>query len=199
MFFHKKAKQIKSLTAITQDVFGQSASLVENYRSETSQVYPFLSRFGANLESDYWITGQYRDFSFTFAFPLKLYSSEQDLKSFRYGFLGCILTVRRQTSWSGNVYAYSGKPFHVPAEDSWYEEEKCKGVKIFSEGTNLSNTGKRNIEKIVSRIESGFSAAFSSRYAVFLQNNTLNIVFWKPELYDFEAQLRIVAEVLEQF
>lgn len=198
MFFHKKAKQIKSLTEITQDVFGQSASLVEKYRSETSRVYPFLSRFAPNLESDYWITGQYRAFSFTFAFPVKLYSSEQDLKNFHYGFLGCILTVHMQTSWSSNVYAYSGNPFRAPEEDFWYEEEKCNGVKIFSEGRDLSNTEKQDIEKIVSWTESGFSAAFSSRYAVFLQNNTMHIVFWKPELYDFESQLRIVAEVLEQ-
>lgn len=196
MFFDKKSTHKKSLAETAKVVFGQSAAVEEHHRSDTLHEYPFLSKLGDNFESDYRITGRYGNIPFVFSFPVKFYSSERSAKFCRYDFLGYILTIQPQAAIECSVYGHTGKPFRAPDEENWNKEGKYKGVKIFSKDSPLSFAGRQYVERIISWIESGFSAVASPRYAVFFQGKTVHIAFQKPDFYYFEAQLSIIAEML---
>ena len=51
---------------------------------------------------------------------------------------------------------------------------------------------------LVDWLEEEAAAAISARYGLFLGRGTAGMVFWEPELYDLEAQLRIITELLDR-
>ena len=199
MLFFKKKKPVVSLTPseVAKNIFGSETVVLTQLKCQTAEKYPFLSRWGTNAECDYHVQGQYGELNFEFSFPLKVYTTERAHKVHHYGFWGSCLTVSSQLLQLRNTYAYSGKPFCAPDSDSWFYNNKFKGVSIWSENMPLSAAEMDIVKHFVSWVESGMSAMASARYAIFCKQYNVSVVFWEPELYDFESQLNILRDHLK--
>ena len=198
MLFFRKKKQVTSLTPleVAKNIFGSETVVSTQLKCQTAEKYPFLSRWGTNAECDYYVQGQYGELDFEFSFPLKIYTSEQEYKVHHYGFWGSCLTLRHPLLDLRNIYAFSGRPFRSPEDATWLYNDKFKGLSIWSVYAELSAEEMATLKKIISWIESGMSAMASARYAVFCEQDKISVVFWEPELYDFESQLSILRDQL---
>lgn len=196
MLFFKKKKPVASLTPseVAKNIFGSDTVVSRQLKCQTAEKYPFLSRWGTNAECDYYVQGQYGELNFEFSFPLKVYTTERAHKVHHYGFWGSCLTISSLLLQLRNAYAYSGKPFRAPDSDSWFYNNKFKGVSIWSENMSLSTAEMDIVKRFVSWVESGMSALASARYAFFFAHGKVSIVFWEPDLYDFESQLNMLHE-----
>ena len=199
MLFFKKKKQLPALSPqeLARIVFGNNTTVTAAFHCNTADKYPFLLPWGSNAEADYHVHGEYGELNFEFSFPLKIYTSEQEYKIHHYGFWGSCLTIQHPLLALRNTYAFSGKPFRAPDDVMWVYNDKFKGLSIWSEYANLSATEMDTLKKIISWIESGMSAMASARYAVFYKQDKLSIVFWEPELYDFESQLKMLRDYFQ--
>ncbi len=196
MLFFKKKKPVAPLTPseVAKNIFGSETVVFTQFKCQTAEKYPFLFRWGTNAECDYHVQGKYGELNFEFSFPLKVYATERARKVHHYGFWGSCLTVSSPLLQLRNTYAYSGKPFCAPDSDSWFYNNKFKGVSIWSENMPLSAAEMDIVKHFVSWVESGMSALASVRYAFFFAHGKVSIVFWEPDLYDFESQLNMLHE-----
>lgn len=199
MLFFKKKKQSPPLTPpeIAERIFGNDTTVTAPFCSSTAVKYPFLSHWGSNAEADYHVQGKQGELDFEFSFPLKIYTSEMEYKIHHYGFWGSCLTLRHPSLSLRNTYAFSGKPFRAPDDEAWLRNDKFKGLSIWSEHAPLTVEEMAAVKKLISWVESGMSAIVSVRYAVFCKRDTVSVVFWEPELYDFESQLEILRDYFQ--
>ena len=199
MLFFKKEKRPPPLTPqeIVEAVFGSNTTVTTSFRCHTSEKFPFLSRWGSHAEAGYFVNGEYGELVFEFSIPLKIFDTERDYKFHHYGFVGSCLTLRHPFPSLRNTYAFSGKPFRKPDDETWVYNDKTKGVSIWSEYAQLSAEEMATVEKFISWIEGGMSAMVSARYALFCKRDTISVVFWEPAFYHFESQLDMLHDFLQ--
>lgn len=197
MFFKKHRQERVDLQKIAGSVFGHDAVTGQNKQFITESDFPLLAEFASNAECDYVIHGNYHGLAFGLYFPLKVYKTERDRKISHWAFLGNCITVRNDSFRIRNTVALTGKPFRKPNNGLWHKNDTVKRVSVWSEGERLSQAEFQVIEKLITWIDRELSALWSPRYAVQICNGTATIVFWEPDLYDPESQMKLLAEALD--
>ena len=198
MFFRKKHQREQvDLQETAASIFGPDVVVGRNKAFSTGEDFPLRAEFAPHAECDYAVHGHYRGLEFDLCFPLKVYQTEREKRISHWAFLGSCITVRKDGFRIRNTVALTGKPFRRPNNGLGQKNDPVKRVAIWSDGERLSQTEFQVIEKLIIWIDREFSALCSPRYAVQVRNGTASIVFWEPDLYDAESQMKLLAEALQ--
>lgn len=201
MFFRRKPGPEASgplADEIARRVLGPTARGAAGQRFPTAHRYPFLSGWGEGCECGYLVEGAWGGRKLSLAVPLQLYRSEADRARARYSLTGLCLQLEAPGWRDREAYLFSGRPFRAPEGAGWVKNLPVRRREAWSAEAPLSPGEMERAAALVDWLEEEAAAAISARYGLFLGRGTAGMVFWEPELYDLEAQLRIITELLDR-
>lgn len=201
MFFRKKAtpeERSAQVLDIAKGVLGPDARGELEASFPTAQRYPFLADRGANALCRYYVEGRWRGRALSLAMPLQLYDSERDRKWSHFSFTGLCLQLMDPAWLGGEAYLFSGRPFRPPEGDKWVENPPIGRRPLWSAGGPISPAWRAGAERLTGWLEGQAAAAISARYGLYLGDGAASMVFWEPQCYDLEGELRILTELLDK-
>ncbi len=199
MLFKKKASDPdQGFQTAAASVFGADVTALTRQRFDTESTFPIVSSFAPWAECDFIVQGEYRGLGFGLYFPVKAFNTERDRNTSHWAFWGYFISLQGDRFRIPATYAFTGRPFRPPDKNVWLQSGKHKGLSVWSEERPFSQAGRSTAEDLMDWTDSEFAALWSAQYALLIRDGIVSIAFWKPDLYDYDSQLKLFSEAVRR-
>ena len=157
---------------------------------------PELVWFGKQYLVERIYTCQEAKADATVYLDLMVYNRAFDRKIAHWRFWGNVFELKN-VSFEADYCYLSGKPFRKPEGEGWISQ-KVKRKKLWMKQQNYRTDEVERLLALVDKIENDIGIYQSLRYALYIQNHTMKVFFWKPELYTENNQDRVARETIRK-
>ena len=188
-------ENIQEIEGLAKSIWGEQTKTCSLVKERTEDIVPEIIDFAEWTDVNYIIRTEKNNFDVSVFSGVKSYSSEKHKKYQHYRFVGTCIEIKGYEI-KGKYCYLSGRPFKQPIGEGWIKiKENRKKIWIKEEMGSTEDVEK--FCKLIQIIEKKICCFQSARYALYLREGTMRIIFWEPDKFLFEKQLRIYKIILE--